>query len=519
MASGGPQLTAAQCDIPAALREAIADVRSDKSATNWCLAGFVGDSMALSVVGSGSGGVSQLREKLTQDGMYYGLVRTTEQIDSSSTVKFVYITFLGSAISVMRRAKISTLKGTVTEAFEPFHAEMLNATSVEEVNDEALTALLHQMFGNAVEAGGDADTMRIGQSTVRITQKNAARKGSVWSDRQKVEVAAGVEEALRDVRSDATPTNWMLSTFSGEALSLVGSGSGGAAELAARLSADGVYYGLVRLTEQIDSSATVKFVFISFLGEQLGVMQKAKMSTLKGTITETFTPFHTELINASSADEVTDAALAELVGSMFGKATEAKGDGGTTMRVGQTTVKITAKNETKQASAWSGAQKVDMPADLTAAIKDVRNDKTATNWCLAGNEGDGQQVAFLGSGGGGSAELAPLLKRNGVYYGLLRTTERIDASETVKFVFFSFLGEDVGGMRKAKVSTVKGTITEWFAPFHLEAPRLLCRNLMTTHTHPLPPPLPQPAHVITPPSHTSHSLPHPLTAPSAPPRL
>lgn len=33
-------------------------------------------------------------------------------------------------------------------------------------------------------------------------------------------------------------------------------------------------------------------------------MQKAKMSTLKGTLTETFTPFHTELINASSAEEV-----------------------------------------------------------------------------------------------------------------------------------------------------------------------------------------------------------------------
>eukprot|EP00966_Prymnesium_polylepis_P064575 1497557-Prymnesium_polylepis.1 len=59
------------------------------------------------------------------------------------------------------------------------------------------------------------------------------------------------------------------------------------------------------------------------------------MSTLKGTVSETFTPFHTELINASSADEVSHAAIQELVGSMFGKTTAARGDGGATMRVGQ----------------------------------------------------------------------------------------------------------------------------------------------------------------------------------------
>ena len=63
-----------------------------------------------------------------QDNIYYGLVRTTETIDQTEAVKFVFISFLGEKVAPMRKAKISTLKGTITEAFAPFHAELLNAS-------------------------------------------------------------------------------------------------------------------------------------------------------------------------------------------------------------------------------------------------------------------------------------------------------------------------------------------------------------------------------------------------------
>eukprot|EP00966_Prymnesium_polylepis_P300261 6938736-Prymnesium_polylepis.1 len=80
-------LTQSQLTIPADLRTVLSDVRADGSPTDWCLAGFEGDSLTLKVVGSGSGGVSELRKLLRADSMFYGLVRTTEQIDKSSTVK------------------------------------------------------------------------------------------------------------------------------------------------------------------------------------------------------------------------------------------------------------------------------------------------------------------------------------------------------------------------------------------------------------------------------------------------
>lgn len=62
------------------------------------------------------------------------------------------------------------------------------------------------------------------------------------------------------------------------------------------------------------------------------------------------------------AVQVTDEAISSLVTSMFGKETESKGDGGATMRLGQTTVKITKKNDVSSHSgppnAWSVEQMV-----------------------------------------------------------------------------------------------------------------------------------------------------------------
>ena len=88
---------------------------------------------ALRLIGSGSGGVTELASHLSQDNLFYGFVRTTEAIDSTVAVKFIFLSFIGENVPMMKKAKTSTLKGTITEAFEPFHAELLNASTLDEV--------------------------------------------------------------------------------------------------------------------------------------------------------------------------------------------------------------------------------------------------------------------------------------------------------------------------------------------------------------------------------------------------
>lgn len=480
-------LTERQIEIPSDLTAAIADVRNNGTETDWVLASLSSESeedLAIRVVGSGTGGISAMRELFTQDNIYYGLVRTTHAVEGELTVniKFVFVSFIGEGIGVMRKAKVSTLTGDISKAFDPFHCELKNISSKDEATDEAVQKELNSMFGGVMAAKQvDDGTMRIGQRTVKIGQQGAGdRKKSALSERQNVSMPPELAAAIADVRNDASPTNWCLCGFAATGLTLemtgAGSGSGGIGELAALLTQDNIFYGLYRTTQVLDEKAPpqVRFVFITFVGEGISVMRKAKISTLRGTIAADFDPFHCELLNVSSQAEVTDEAVDKELATKYGTAIATQvapaADGSSTMRIGQKTVKVEQKAQTRKVSVMGEKQSVALPAELAGAIADVRNDATPTDWCLCGFDsgGAGAEMRMVGSGAGGVAELSALLAQDGVYYGLVRTTETIDASVTVKFVFVSFIGESVAPMRKAKISTLKGTITVAFEPFHAE---------------------------------------------------
>ena len=188
----------------------------------------------------------------------------------------------------------------------------------------------------------------------------------------------------------------------------------------------------MRTYEQIDATRAVKFVFLSFVGEGVAAMKKAKISTLKGTITESFTPFHAEMLNASDPKEVTAAAVDALLGEMFGSAVDAPAGGAASIRIGMKEIKL---NDTKKAekSVMSKAQSVELPSELAAAVADVRSNGSATDWCLCGYaDGAKLTLKMVGSGTGGADALAAKLTHDNVYYGLVRTYEQIDATRAVK---------------------------------------------------------------------------------------
>jgi hypothetical protein len=144
-------------------------------------------------------------------------------------VKFCFITFIGEGVSPLKKGKITTYKGSVTEVFEPFHVrtsaaeaarghilaraarcqqrshaaaaaasplaaasppraepfdlsgwhlpqvELLNATSVSEVTEGAIVELLNSMFGTAKTLApvDVSDTMRMpGGRAVPVVKKN-----------------------------------------------------------------------------------------------------------------------------------------------------------------------------------------------------------------------------------------------------------------------------------------------------------------------------------------------------------
>ena len=125
--------------IPPEIEATISLVRDDKHPTDWCLCGFANGCPPLTLLASGEGGAVALSRALASPGLAstvaYGLLRTADQIDATTMTKFVFLSFIGSDVPVMRRAKISTHKGMVTAAFEPFHAELMNVTSADEARE------------------------------------------------------------------------------------------------------------------------------------------------------------------------------------------------------------------------------------------------------------------------------------------------------------------------------------------------------------------------------------------------
>lgn len=70
-------------------------------------------------------------------------------------------------------------------------------------------------------------------------------------------------------------------------------------------------------------------------------------------------------------------------------------------------------------------------------VGQVRDDVNAMTWVLAGYEGADikRPLDVVATGSGGLSELTEQLLDDQVMYGLLRTSDVIDAINTVKFVY------------------------------------------------------------------------------------
>jgi hypothetical protein len=74
------------------IADAIADVRSDTTETDWLLCGYAqGKVETLTLVGSGVGGTDELKNHLKEDQAMYGLVRIAERIDESDTSMLIVL--------------------------------------------------------------------------------------------------------------------------------------------------------------------------------------------------------------------------------------------------------------------------------------------------------------------------------------------------------------------------------------------------------------------------------------------
>ncbi|XP_028402756.1 uncharacterized protein LOC114525569 [Dendronephthya gigantea] len=119
--------------------DAATDVRSDTTDTDWFVAGYEDGNPKLPLIclGSGSGGVGEITDILTNDIIGYALCRVTDVVDDISTVKFVYIQWVGDNVKPLVKAKISTHKADLEQIFFPAHATIF-ANSADEISEREI---------------------------------------------------------------------------------------------------------------------------------------------------------------------------------------------------------------------------------------------------------------------------------------------------------------------------------------------------------------------------------------------
>jgi len=111
-----------------------------------------------------------------------------------------------------------------------------------------------------------------------------------------VEVGSDVLDAWNDLKNDHTPTSWVLFGYdeTGKNVVLHSKGEDGIHGFKASLAEDKIYFGGFRLTAVDADSRRAKFVYITWVGERVAPLKRAKVSGHKPILVSKLTGIHVE---------------------------------------------------------------------------------------------------------------------------------------------------------------------------------------------------------------------------------
>ncbi|KAJ1555022.1 hypothetical protein HK405_003438, partial [Cladochytrium tenue] len=109
---------------------------------------YVSDKIdAVTLAGKGTGGLEELKQNLKEDQAAYGFLRVIVGNDElSRRAKFVFITWIGPRVKVMRKAKISVHIADVKSVLKSFSVE-IPASSLEDLDGEEVVTLVKKSMG------------------------------------------------------------------------------------------------------------------------------------------------------------------------------------------------------------------------------------------------------------------------------------------------------------------------------------------------------------------------------------
>ncbi|KJE97130.1 hypothetical protein CAOG_07594 [Capsaspora owczarzaki ATCC 30864] len=125
------------------LKAEIAEVRNDSKPKNWTLLRLDERNSQIILLGSGEGGLKQMRANLKDDMAAFGLLRQNVTIKGVNTVRFAFINLIGEKLPMLIRGKISSYHGAVVTLMDPYHVD-LTVRNVAELTDELVLEKLNK---------------------------------------------------------------------------------------------------------------------------------------------------------------------------------------------------------------------------------------------------------------------------------------------------------------------------------------------------------------------------------------
>ena len=394
--------------------QALSDVRNDATATDWALFGYVpGTKNHVVLEGTGSGGLLELHSHLKGDTIQYGYLRMTDNYEGTTTVKFIIILWVGEKVKINTKALCATHKGEVREMLGQSHIE-LYASTLDDCSYSLIMEKVSDASGSANRVLTDDRTRASNTSHNQATSN--IQRGTVGKDDLIFPEEDEIRRIIVAVRSDAIPTDWVLVSYQGAITSFFGQ-----------------YHNDYETSDRHELTHDE-------------IMKR--VSDASGTRS------HVKEADLSGLDYTAETPIGQL-------------QRGTTPQT-----KKPSASPTVQKEAPRSVQNIVTfvgEDQIRHAIRAVRQDTDATDWVVITYDGPKSSNLILkGSGSGGLEQLREHLEVGAVSYGLLRRTNDFDGHITVKFVLVIHIDEKVPVIRKAKIVTHKGAITEFIGQYHVD---------------------------------------------------
>eukprot|EP01100_Stratorugosa_tubuloviscum_P009437 TRINITY_DN3970_c0_g2_i1.p1 TRINITY_DN3970_c0_g2~~TRINITY_DN3970_c0_g2_i1.p1 ORF type:complete len:146 (+),score=54.13 TRINITY_DN3970_c0_g2_i1:185-622(+) len=136
------------CDVSdAGIAAAYQQVRNDSDPTTWAVIGYA-DKTKLVLQSTGTGGFSEFTAQFSDDQAQFGYCRTITGDSESRRAKFIFVSWVGTRVTPLARARISVHKASVKQVWQSYAIEV-QAENLTELSEDSVVA--------RVRAAGGAD--------------------------------------------------------------------------------------------------------------------------------------------------------------------------------------------------------------------------------------------------------------------------------------------------------------------------------------------------------------------------